>query len=159
MEFDIEKYAMLVMKNGKRHIKEGVELPNQVVRSVNRKRTNTWGYWKLTHSNKWKWKKKLKEYLRRARKLLGTKLYCRNLVKRIHTWAVPFVRYSGPFLKWTREKLKQMDQRTRKLLTVHKAWSFKWWRWQIIWVKKRGGRGLASIKTVRTHQYNGSETI
>ena len=31
MEFDIEKCAMLVMKSGKRHMTEGVELPNQVV--------------------------------------------------------------------------------------------------------------------------------
>ena len=29
MEFGIEKYAMLVMKRGKRHIKEGVELLNR----------------------------------------------------------------------------------------------------------------------------------
>ena len=31
MEFGIEKYAMLEMKSGKRHITEGVELPNQVI--------------------------------------------------------------------------------------------------------------------------------
>ena len=31
------------------------------------------------------------------------------------------VRYSGPFLKCTREELKQMDQRTRKLMTMHEA--------------------------------------
>ena len=40
-----------------------------------------------------------KEYLSRTRKLLETKLYHRNLVKEINTWAVPHVRYSGPFLK------------------------------------------------------------
>ena len=62
-----------------------------------------------------------KEYLRRTRKLLETKLSSRNLIKGINTWAVPLVRYSGPFLKWTREELKQMDQRTRKLMTMHKA--------------------------------------
>ena len=28
MEFDIEKCAMLVMKSGKRHITDGMELPN-----------------------------------------------------------------------------------------------------------------------------------
>ena len=28
MEFGIEKYAALVMKSGKRHMTEGVELPN-----------------------------------------------------------------------------------------------------------------------------------
>ena len=62
-----------------------------------------------------------KEYLRSARKLLETKLSGRNLIKGINTWAVPLVRYSGPFLKWTRDELKQMDQRTRKLMTLHKA--------------------------------------
>ena len=31
------------------------------------------------------------------------------------------VRYSRPFLKWTTEELKQMDQKTRKLMTMHKA--------------------------------------
>ena len=36
-------------------------------------------------------------------------------------WVVPLVKYSGPFLKWTREELKQMDQRTRKLMTMNKA--------------------------------------
>ena len=40
-----------------------------------------------------------KEYLRRTRKLHETKLSGRNLIKRINTWAVPLVRYSGPFLK------------------------------------------------------------
>ena len=31
MEFGIEKFAVLVMKSGKRHMTEGVELPNQIV--------------------------------------------------------------------------------------------------------------------------------
>ena len=46
-----------------------------------------------------------KEYLRRTRKLLETKNSSRNLIKGINTWAVPIVRYSGPFLKWTRDEL------------------------------------------------------
>ena len=29
MEFSIEKCAMLVMKNGKQHLTDGMELPNQ----------------------------------------------------------------------------------------------------------------------------------
>ena len=45
-----------------------------------------------------------KEYCRRTRKLLETKLNSRNLIKGINTWAVPLVRYSGPFLKWARDK-------------------------------------------------------
>ena len=65
--------------------------------------------------------KSKKECLRRTTKLLETKLSSRNLIKGINTWAVHLVRYSGPFLKWTREELMQMDQRTRKLMTIHKA--------------------------------------
>ena len=45
-----------------------------------------------------------KEYLRRTRILLETKLSSRNLIKGINTWAVPLVRYSGPFLKWIKEQ-------------------------------------------------------
>ena len=53
----------------------------------------------------------------RTRKLLETKLNSRNLSKVINTWAVPLVRYSGPFFKWTRDE--QMNQRIRKLMTMH----------------------------------------
>ena len=55
-------------------------------------------------------KKNKKEHLRRTRKLLETKLYDRNFIKGINSWAVPFVRYSVPFLKWMREELQQVDQ-------------------------------------------------
>ena len=47
-----------------------------------------------------------KEYLRRTRKLLETKHSSRNLIKGINTWAVPLVKYSGPFLNWTRDEPK-----------------------------------------------------
>ena len=87
-----------------------------------------------------------KEYLRRTRKLLKTKLSSRNLIKGINTWAVPFVRYSGPFLKWTRDELKQMDQRTRKLITMHKASHPRDDVDRLYESRKEGGRGLASIE-------------
>ena len=56
--------------------------------------------------------KNLKVYLWKARKLLENKLYSRNLIKGINTWAVPLVRYTGPFLKWKMNKLKQMNKKT-----------------------------------------------
>ena len=67
----------------------------------------------------------LKRYLWRTRNLLQTKLRSRNLIKEINTWAVRLVRYSGPFLKWNKEELQQMDARTRKLVTIHKALHLK----------------------------------
>ena len=38
-----------------------------------------------------------KEYLRRTRKLLETKVSSRNLIKGIDTSTIPLVRYSGPY--------------------------------------------------------------
>ena len=87
-----------------------------------------------------------KEYLRRTRKLLETKLSCRNLIKGINTWAVPLIRFSGPFLKWTRDELKQMDQRTRKQMTMHKALHPRDDVDRLYVSRKEGERGLVSIE-------------
>ena len=57
MEFGIEKCAMLDRKCGKRHMTDGMELPNHdKIRTEKMKPTNTWVSWRLTPSNKWKWK-------------------------------------------------------------------------------------------------------
>ena len=87
-----------------------------------------------------------KEYLRRTKKLLETKLNGRNLSKGINTWAAPLVRYSGSFLKWTRDELRQMDQSTRKLMTIHKALHPRDDVDRLYVPRKEGGRGLASIE-------------
>ncbi len=98
MESGMEKCAMLVIKSSKHDGQnESTKSRKKLERSEKRKRTNTWGYWKLTPPNTRKLKKPLKkEYLRR---LLVTKHHSKNLVKGINTWAVPLVRYQGPFLK------------------------------------------------------------
>ena len=82
---------------------------------------STWKYWKQTIKEVEMKEKIRKEYLRQMSKLLKTKLCSRNLIRGINTWAVPLVRYLGPFLKRTREGLRQIDQRTRKLMIMHKA--------------------------------------
>ena len=82
----------------------------------------------------------------RTRKLLKIKLSSRNLIKGINTWAVPLVRYSGSFLEWTRDKLIQIDQRTRKLMTMHKALHPRDDVDRLYVSRKEGGRGLARIE-------------
>ena len=77
-----------------------------------------------------------KEYLRRTRKLLETKLSIRNLIKAINTWAVPRVRYLGPFLKRTRDKL----------MTMHKVLHPRDDVDRLYVSRKQGGRGLTSIE-------------
>ena len=102
MEFGMEKCAMLVRKSGKQHLTDGMELPNQdKIRTLAENETCKYlGILEADSIKQVEMKDKIqKEYLRRTRKLLETKLSSRNLIKGINTWAVPLVRYSGPFLK------------------------------------------------------------
>ena len=113
IEFGIEKYALLIMKSGKRHLTDGIELPNQdKIRTLAENETYKYlGILEADTIKQVEMKNKIqKEYLRRIRKLLETKYSSRNLIKGINTWAVILVRYSGPFLKWTRDE--QMDKKT-----------------------------------------------
>ena len=145
MEFGIEKCAMLVKKSGKRHMTIGMEQPNHdKIRTLGENKTYKYlGILEADTIKQVQMKDTIrKEHIRRTRKLLETKLSSRNLIKGINTWAVPLVRYSGPFLKWTRDELKQMDQRTRKLMTMHKAWLIDY-----MYLEKREEEDLPASKT------------
>ena len=149
MEFGIEKCALLVMKSGKRHLTDGIELPNQdKIRTLAEHETFKYlGILEADTIKQAEMKNKIqKEYLRRTRELLEIKLNSRKLIKGINTCAVLLVRYSGPFLKFTRDELWQMDQRTRKLMTMHKALHPRDDVDRLYVTRKEGGRGLASIE-------------
>ena len=114
MEFGIEKCALLVMKSGKQHLTDGIELPNQdKIRTLAENETyNYLGILEADTIKQVEMKNKIqKEYLRRTRKLIETKLNSRNLMKGINTWAVPSLDSRDPFSsgpemnldKWTKE--------------------------------------------------------
>ena len=148
MQFGIEKCAMLAMKSGKRHMTDEMELPNQdKIRTLGENETYTYlGNFEADTLKQVEMKDKIqKEYLRRTRKLLERKLSNRNLIKGINTWAVSLVRYSGSFLKWTRDELKQMDQRTRKLMTIPETTLTDY-----MYQEKREEEDLSASKTALT---------
>ena len=62
-----------------------------------------------------------KEYKRRVRKVLETKLNGENMIKGINTWALSLIRYSAAFFDWTKEEKQGVDRKTRKLITMHKG--------------------------------------
>ena len=66
-----------------------------------------------------------KEYYRRVRKVLQTKLNSGNVFKAINIWAVSVVGYSTAFLGWSILQLEEIDRRTRKLLTMHNGSTLK----------------------------------
>ena len=96
---------------------EGIELPNQEkIRTLGEKETNKYlGILEADTIKQAEMKEKIKkEYLKRTRKLLESKLHSKNLIKGINNWAGSITRHSGSFVKGMREELKQMDLRTRK---------------------------------------------
>ena len=111
------------------------------------KPTNTRVSWRLTPSNKWKWKTRFEKNISgELENYPRQNSPAKTSSKGINTWAVTPVKYSGPFLKWTRDELKQMDQRTRKLMTMHKA-LHPWDDVDRLYVsRKEGGREPASIE-------------
>ena len=113
MEFGIEKCAMLVMKSGKRHLTDEMELPNQdKIRTLGENETYKYLVILEDHTIKQvEMKNKIKkEYLKKIKKLIETTLSSRNLVKWINTWAVSPLDirdplWSGPetnLSKWTK---------------------------------------------------------
>ena len=63
-----------------------------------------------------------KEYLRRIRKIVKSKLNGGNVVSAINARAVSIIRYGAGIIKWTKEELRKLDWKTRKHFTHRAMW-------------------------------------
>ena len=122
MEFGIEKCAMLVIEKGKIVKSVGIELPDgKVIKSL--QEGESYKYLRILEADKFlEQKTKLnvsKEYIRRLRKVLKSKLNGGNLVRGVNTWAVSLLRYSGAFASWRKSELQAIDRKTRRLFTIY----------------------------------------
>ena len=61
----------------------------------------------------------LKEYIRRLRKVLKSKMNGGNLVCRLNNCAVSLLRYSATFVSWRTGELQPIDRKTRKLFIIY----------------------------------------
>ena len=149
MEFGIEKCAMLVMEKGKIVKSVGIELPDgKVIKSL--QEGESYKYLGILEADKVLEKRmKLnvsKEYIRRLRKVLKSKLNGGNLVDGVNAWAVSLLRYSAAFVSWRKSGLESIDRKTRKLFTIYGALHPKSDVDRLYIPRKEGGRGLISIK-------------
>ena len=92
------------MRSGKRQVTEGIEIPNQE-KNQNAGEKETYKDLEILKGHTIKQVDMKGKNFKSILELLETKFYSRKLIKEINTWAVPLVRCSGPFLKWTREEL------------------------------------------------------
>ena len=149
MEFGIQKHAMLVLEKGKIVKSVGIELPDgKIIKSL--EKGESYKYLGFLEADKFlEEKMKLnvsKEYIRRVRKVLNSKLNGGNLVCEVNTSPVSLLRYSAAFVSLRKSELQAIDRKTRKLFTIYGALHPNSDVEKLYIPRKERGRGLISIE-------------
>ena len=87
-----------------------------------------------------------REYKRRLRLILRSKMNGRNKITAMNTWAVAVVRYGAGILDWKDRELKCLDRETRKLMTMYGAFHPKSDVDRLYLKRHDSGRALISIE-------------
>jgi predicted GNAT family acetyltransferase len=151
MEFGLEKCAKITLKRGKLISSQNLVIDNN--REIQElEQGKTYRYLGIEESEgiqRQQMKDRLKqEYNRRVRMVLKSELDARNKITAIGALAVPILRYSFGIINWRLEEIKQIDRKTRKMLTMYKMHHPKADIDRLYVKRKEGGRGLAQVAVV-----------
>jgi hypothetical protein len=92
--------------------------------------------------------------------LLKSELNARNKITAIGALAVPILRYSFGIINWRLEVVKQIDRKTRKMLTIYKMCHPKADIDRLYVKRKEGGRGLVQVEVAyKTETINIAEYL
>ncbi|XP_063595812.1 uncharacterized protein LOC134772704 [Penaeus indicus] len=155
MQFGLNKCGVLVLKRGKMVKQNGVALPNgQMMKEIDESGYKYLGIVEMDKIKETDMKEKFtSEYKRRLKLVLKSKLNGKNKILAINTWAVSVLRYGAGILKWTVDELKNMDRKSRKIMTMHGAVHPKSDADRLYLTREKGGRGLISCEgCVRTQE-------
>ena len=170
MGFGISKCAVVVMKKGKYTQSDGIRFPDQqkICEVHVGKGYKYLGVLEADGMKDELMKEAItKEYIRRVRKILKSKLNGLNTMTAINIRAVFIVRYSASIVKRTKDELTKMDTKTRKLLTVHRAFHLQGDIDRLYCRRKEGRRGLISVEnyveteahSLRKYDSNSAESL
>ena len=99
MQFGSDKCAVLKMKRRKKVHYEGIDLGDKFL-----------GILERNDIFQEKMKEKVqKEYYKRARAVLKSKLNVGNIINAINIWAVATVRYEAGIINWNKGELDKID--------------------------------------------------
>ena len=149
MEFGLSKCAVLIMKRGKVVRREGIDMPDgNIMKCV--EEGNGYKYLGILEANGIKHNemkdKVIKEYVRRLRTILKSKLNGGNIISAITSRAVSIIRYGAGIIEWTKAELQALDRKTRKMLTMHGAHHPKSDVDGMYLKRAEGGRGLIGVE-------------
>ena len=158
MQFGITKFGVCTMERRKVISADGIRLPDgQHMKDIDE---TIYKYLGILETDKMRRKKEIKkkfskEYLRRLRLILRSKLNGKNKIMAVNTWAVFVMRYGAGISKWNTDELKSLDRRTRKFIKMHGALHLKSDIDRVYLSRKMGGKGLISCDgCMRMEEHN-----
>ena len=157
MQFGIKKCGVLAMERIKVIRTDSIRLPDgQDMKGIDE---SGYKYLGILQTDKIKEKemkgKFRKEYLRRLRLILRSKLNGRNKIIAVNTWAVSIMRYGAGIRKWNTDELKSLDRRIRKFMAMYGALHPKSDIDRVYLSREMGGRGLISCEVcIRMEENN-----
>jgi len=157
MEFGIKKCGVLVMKRGKATSTEGIELPSgDTIKDIEKEGYKYLGILEFDFVKENDMIRNFqREYFRRARLVMRSRLNGRNKIRALNTWAISLLRYGAGILNWRKNVLDEMDRKTRKIMTINKEFHPKSDIDRLYVPRSKGGRGLLSCKScIMTEENN-----
>ena len=148
MEFGLSKCGVLTIKRGKVVESDGLCMPDgTMMKNIEEGGYNYLGILEADGIKHDEMKKQLKkEYVRRVRNVLKSKLNGGNIISAINSRVVSIVRYGTGINKWTKNELKELDRKTRKLMSMYGAQHPKADVDRLYLKRCDGGRGLIGVE-------------
>ena len=148
MEFGIEKCALINIQRGKVTGTEGIQLPDgSTIKDIEEGGYKYLGVIEGEEIKHQEMKEKIrKEYIKRLKAILKSKLSSGNAVKASNSWAVPIIRYTAGIVNWKKSELRELDRKTRKILNMNQALHPRSNVDRLYLPRSEGGRGLLSIE-------------
>ena len=149
MEFGIKRSGELVLKRGKLVSFERVEMPDgERIKEIEKNRYKYLGILEYNKIKESKMKENFwREYLRRTKLIMKSRLSGRNKITAINTWGVSLMRYGDiSIVKWTKSELDEIDRKTRKVMTMNKELHPRSDVDRLCVSRMEGGRGLIGCK-------------
>ena len=159
MEFGLSKCSVLIMKRGKVVENDGLCMPDgTMMRNIEEGGYKYLGILEADGIKHDEMKKQLKkEYIRRVRNVLKSKLNRGNIISAINSRAVSIVRYGVGIIKWTKNELEELDRETRKLMTMYGAQHSKADVDRLYLKRCDGRRGLIGVEDCVQAEVNSLE--
>lgn len=88
-----------------------------------------------------------REYKRRCKLVLRSKLIDKKKISGINSWAVAVIMYGAGIIGWSMEELRSLDRVTRKMVTMKGVLHPKGDDDSLYVPRGKGGRGLISCES------------